>query len=1243
MSLHKLTAGNGYTYLTRQVAAADATDKGHTSLDDFYAQRGESPGVWVGSGLSGLDGVDAGAHVSGAQMKALFGEGLHPDADRIGAAMIAAGHSPAEAERASALGRRYCVYLQRSPLRAEVAQRLAAHNTSLGQRPEAPIPFDVRARIRTDVGERLFADKHGRPPADARELRRFVARSWRVTTAVAGFDLTFSPVKSVSALWALAPPPVAAQIQQAQSAAVADTLRWLERDATFTRVGGRRTSQIVVAALVGTAFTHRDARSGDPDLHTHVAISNKVQSPDGTWLALDGRPLIKAKVAACERYNTRIEAELRARLGVRFQARPASAPGRRPIREVVGVNARLNQFWSSRAADIKVRLAVLAATFQVDHARPPNSVESQRLDQQATLETRPRKHSPRSYAEQRATWSAQAQGVLGGEDAVQEMIAAALAGGRPGQRAGGPRAGGHRVTGQWVDEVAAQVVARVSRSHPSWQIWHVRAEAERRARTAEVALADLDSAVDQVVARALSPAHAVPVGGPRHILEPDIRRRDGSSIYTVPGAQRFISQSVIDEVVAHADRLEPVAKRVDIGAAQRQLVQDPATSGAHGQPAIGHGSPPEQPVADMTADIHATGGQRHGVAGAGHTPARQVAAATDAAPPNGCEPAPGPAGDAPHRATGPVEPADLGPHPGATPAVAGAAARAGDEPPPRQSPPAVEGYHEALFHAARQREYTPAPDLDAMDTDRQLAEANRWDHAPVSRRRLLELNEMAADFFTAGYADSWGPGYVGARLGTDLAGHRGFRVGYAPAGWANLSEHLRRLGVRDQEILAAGLGRVASTGRVIDHFRDRLVVPIRNGDQIHGFIGRRNPTPSDPGHTGPKYLNTAQTDLFDKSAQLFGLSEGAGELDAGASPVLVEGFLDAIAVTLAGAGRYVGLAPLGTSLTAAQANQLRPYIGGERRGVAVATDADLAGQIGAQRAFWMLTARGDAPLLVAMPDAADPAAVLQHAGPAGLRAALIDAQPLALLLLDERLTRPGEELRVLADCAVVIAAQPPHTWMEQIEYLSARTNHGPALVYQGVADAAARWTLDPLGGAGEQIGELAGIRARLQRGARAPRPGDLLSGLGSTAQVADPARPDSGRSQAANSSSKTGPAPGAKTAQPWPRRGWRQLAHSIDARLTAGQDWSVLRRAIQEADAAGCDVARELGGLAAQGELSGEHPAAELAYRLRAATQTFSDTEPAPARAQKPGALGSGASPAGHASTSRRPTSPPVR
>ena len=60
MSLHKLTAGSGYDYLTRQVAALDATEKGHTGLASYYTERGETPGVWIGSGVGGIDGLTAG-------------------------------------------------------------------------------------------------------------------------------------------------------------------------------------------------------------------------------------------------------------------------------------------------------------------------------------------------------------------------------------------------------------------------------------------------------------------------------------------------------------------------------------------------------------------------------------------------------------------------------------------------------------------------------------------------------------------------------------------------------------------------------------------------------------------------------------------------------------------------------------------------------------------------------------------------------------------------------------------------------------------------------------------------------------------------------------------------------------------------------------------------------------------------------------------------------------------------------
>ena len=89
MSLHKLTAGDGYEYLTRQVAAMDSTEKGHTGLASYYTQNGETPGVWVGSGMAGIEGLDAGDPVTAEQMRFLFGSGHHPLARQRGEALAA--------------------------------------------------------------------------------------------------------------------------------------------------------------------------------------------------------------------------------------------------------------------------------------------------------------------------------------------------------------------------------------------------------------------------------------------------------------------------------------------------------------------------------------------------------------------------------------------------------------------------------------------------------------------------------------------------------------------------------------------------------------------------------------------------------------------------------------------------------------------------------------------------------------------------------------------------------------------------------------------------------------------------------------------------------------------------------------------------------------------------------------------------------------------------------------------------
>ena len=121
-------------------------------------------------------------------------------------------------------------------------------------------------------------------------------------------------------------------------------------------------------------------------------------------------------------YNTALEQHLRDTLGVRFAERPGTDPAKRPIREIVGVDPRLNQRWSTRRAHINTRRGELAIQFQDDHGRPPTPVEALHLAQQATLETRDAKHEPRSLAEQRATWLNEAAAVLGGRGAVAAMV-----------------------------------------------------------------------------------------------------------------------------------------------------------------------------------------------------------------------------------------------------------------------------------------------------------------------------------------------------------------------------------------------------------------------------------------------------------------------------------------------------------------------------------------------------------------------------------------------------------------------------------------------------------------------------------------------------------------------------------------------------------------------------------------------------------------------------------------------------
>ena len=622
MTLHKLAAGTGYTYLTRQVAAHDRAERSQVGLAAYYEEKGESPGRWLGSGLAGLDLAD-GDVVTEEQMKLLFGQGRHPRSQEPDA--VARGWG--------SLGRAFPTFTATS-LRQEVAAAFSEHNTSQGRRWNASIPTEVRAGIRTEVATRAFVRTNGRAPYDDTELTGFVATASKAAqTPVAGYDLTFSPVKSVSALWALAAPDVAREVQAAHEAAVRATIGLLEREVAFTRVGKGGIRQVPVTGLVAAAFDHRDSRAGDPDLHTHVVISNKVQtlpSEGGKWLTLDGRMVFKAKVMASEHYNTRLEAELTERLGVRFTERP-SPQGRRPVREIVGIDARLLQAWSTRRGDITSRQRQLAASFQADHGRAPTRIESLALAQQANLETRPDKHEPRSLREQRDQWRAEADAVLAAGDhagrpaSVADMLANVQVGHWVRSSESGGYEPGH--------DLARRVVDVLESSRSTWQVWHVRAEALRQARYAGIPLSSLDatvSAVVDVVTQQLSvPVDAVPDLGEPAFL----RRADGASVYSVHGSRSYTSSAILGaerSLLEAGERVDghvipdffvdlairrAAAAGLSLDPGQSELVSALATSGARVQVALAPaGSGKTTAMATLAKAWRGGGGQVIGLA-----------------------------------------------------------------------------------------------------------------------------------------------------------------------------------------------------------------------------------------------------------------------------------------------------------------------------------------------------------------------------------------------------------------------------------------------------------------------------------------------------------------------------------------------------------------------------------------------------------------------------------------------------
>lgn len=230
------------------------------------------------------------------------------------------------------------------------------------------------------------------------------------------------------------------------------------------------------------------------------------------------------------------------------------------------------------------------------------------------------------------------------------------------------------------------------------------------------------------------------------------------------------------------------------------------------------------------------------------------------------------------------------------------------------------------------------------------------------RRDLLDINEAALAWFVGQLPGTAGADYLRRRGLTDET-VRDWGLGFAPDGWDGLLKHMLTRGVRDDDLLAAGLITENERGRRYDRFRGRVMFPIRDAlGRIVGFAGRL----LDDGV--PKYLNTPETALFKKGELLYGLDRARAAIRESGEVVVVEGYMDVLALHQTGFGNAV--AALGANLTVEQADLLTRL---DTQRVLLAFDADDAGQRAVLAGLEQSVGRRFLVQAVRLPSGKDPA------------------------------------------------------------------------------------------------------------------------------------------------------------------------------------------------------------------------------------------------------------------------------
>ena len=246
-----------------------------------------------------------------------------------------------------------------------------------------------------------------------------------------------------------------------------------------------------------------------------------------------------------------------------------------------------------------------------------------------------------------------------------------------------------------------------------------------------------------------------------------------------------------------------------------------------------------------------------------------------------------------------------------------------------------------------------------------------------------------------------------------------FRLGYAPDRWTGLLDHLQSRGVPPELAIRAGLARKnEQRGSAYDFFRDRLMIPILDRrDRPIAFGGRIL------SGEGPKYINSSETEIYEKSSTLYGLSLGRAAIQRKDRVIVVEGYFDAISLAQAGFEEVV--ATCGTALTEGHLEQIRRLT----TTVIALFDTDEAGKRAAERALPMFLGVGVEPRHLELPGAKDPDEYVQKNGAAAFEQRLHSARSLVEVVIGWSAQRhgstPAGRQRSVTEILPLLLQMPP--------------------------------------------------------------------------------------------------------------------------------------------------------------------------------------------------------------------------